>query len=207
MAPKKRKPPKDYEEQQLTREPFCCECYDEEHWGRYQFIWHWVWKKPVTTYYGSTGWATILESSNDKHKVGEEVRIHYCAHFPCEGHWELSKYGSYGAVIHVVDDAVVKKALEAGSGDAAASSGDHATASSSGEVAPGAAPAPHGGAAAAVPGPAPVVGVAPVGAAAVGGGLGAVIEPAVAAAAGPPVAGAVAIAPAPSSPPPLSNIA
>ena len=89
-------PKKDYEKQTLTREPFCCDCYDEGHAGSYKLIWNWVWKKPVTTKYGSTGWARVLESNNDLHKVGDEVRVHYCAHFPCKADWELSKYGAWG---------------------------------------------------------------------------------------------------------------
>ena len=48
----------------------------------YEFQWHHSWNRVSHTKNGTTGWATILQSTNPSNPANNICRIHVCAHNP-----------------------------------------------------------------------------------------------------------------------------
>ena len=69
--------------------------------GTYSFDWHYAWNRPNKTKLGTTGWATIRSSTNDRYKAGTTYRVHLCAHTPCQAMWPASKYTEFGPPLHL----------------------------------------------------------------------------------------------------------
>ena len=59
----------------------------------YEFQWHHSWNRVSHTKNGTTGWATILQSTNPSNPAKNICRIHVCANDPCTAVWEPTKYG------------------------------------------------------------------------------------------------------------------
>ena len=74
----------------------CGRSSDAKHGGYYEFQWHNAWAKIRKNQNGTTGWATIIHSTNPACKPKTICRIHLCAYTPCEVSWPVSKYGSAG---------------------------------------------------------------------------------------------------------------
>jgi len=67
----------------------------------YTLRWHHTYgTKVTTTSYGTTGWSTVLDVDGGSHSEGDVVRVHLCAHNPCQARWEASKYGTQGVPMH-----------------------------------------------------------------------------------------------------------
>ena len=50
-----------------------------------EVVWHWAWTRPHPRATGMIGWATVLQTTNpSKGAVSSVVRIHKCAHNPCQ---------------------------------------------------------------------------------------------------------------------------
>jgi hypothetical protein len=67
----------------------------------YEFEWHRGWMLPRRNHSGTTGWATIISSTNPACRPQTQCRIHLCAHSPCIAIWSASRYGAVGPPIHV----------------------------------------------------------------------------------------------------------
>ena len=81
--------------------PFFGECIDAKHGGRYEVQWHHAWRRVTKNENGTTGFATILQSSSEARPIGAVCRIHLCAHNPCMARWPDSKYGIVGPPMHL----------------------------------------------------------------------------------------------------------
>ena len=55
---------------------FFGECIDNEDAGRYQLQWNTAWSKDTKNKQGATGFAKIVQSSNDKNRPGALCRVH-----------------------------------------------------------------------------------------------------------------------------------
>ena len=137
----------------------CGRSSDANDGGYYEFQWHTAWNKLLQNQNGTTGWATIIHSTNPACKPKTICRIHLCAYTPCESIWPASKYGQVGPPIHL-QEAPKQSELPAvaepsGSQLPLPAAAQTAVAGSSSETpSPAAEPAPVG--------PAPVVEPAPV---------------------------------------------
>ena len=67
----------------------------------YEFKWHHLWSRVTQNKSGTTGWATILQSTNESNPAKNICRIHVCAHNPCIAVWDASKYGDKPPPYHV----------------------------------------------------------------------------------------------------------
>ena len=67
----------------------------------YEFQWHHLWNRVSTTKNGTTGWATILQSTNPSNPAKNICRIHVCANNPSTAVWDHTKYGDKPAPYHV----------------------------------------------------------------------------------------------------------
>ena len=82
-------------------ETICGQSSDATDGGYYEFQWHNVWAKQKKNPNGTTGWATIIHSTNPAYKPKRICRIHLCAYTPCKVPWPCSKYGYVGPPIHL----------------------------------------------------------------------------------------------------------
>ncbi len=55
--------------------------------------WHHSWSAVTKNKHGTTGWATLLQSSSSKRPTGTVCRVHLCGDNPCGARWPASKYG------------------------------------------------------------------------------------------------------------------
>ena len=88
----------------MASDIICGECIDPnpDEQGYYEFRWNDKASQHKTTFGGTTGFATILYSTNANFHVDKEYRIHVCAHNPCQARWKYaSKYGWMGVPMHV----------------------------------------------------------------------------------------------------------
>ena len=69
--------------------------------GKYELRLHRIWNLPSTNKNGTTGWATVLQTTNPKLNVDDVRRFHKCAFNPCRAVWDRSKYGQFSVPIHV----------------------------------------------------------------------------------------------------------
>jgi hypothetical protein len=69
--------------------------------GNYEFQWHHLWNKVTTNANGTTGWATIIHSTNPAVLPNQIRRVHFCASDPCMARYKANKYGNYGPPIHL----------------------------------------------------------------------------------------------------------
>ena len=69
--------------------------------GNYEFQWHHLWNKVTTNANGTTGWATIIHSTNPAVLPNKIRRVHLCASDPCMARHKANKYGNYGPPIHL----------------------------------------------------------------------------------------------------------
>ena len=79
-------------------------CLCAETAGYYEFKWdHTVMCSRATSNpNGTSGWATILASTNPAVRTRTMMRIHLCTHNPCRAAWEYaSKYGTVGPPMHL----------------------------------------------------------------------------------------------------------
>ena len=85
--------------------------------------WHHGWSTVTKNPNGTTGWATMLQSSSPKRPIGTVRRIHLCAANPCLARWPASKYGVWGPPLHLqlVEAPDVPSAVAESSGQAASS--------------------------------------------------------------------------------------
>ncbi len=79
----------------------CGESAYNEETGYYEFQWYHEWHKVTTNTNGTTGWATILHSTNAAVLPKTIRRIHLCAFNPCLAWHTASKYGSVGPPMHL----------------------------------------------------------------------------------------------------------
>jgi len=91
MPPKKR----------TAKPPFGFTAVDVEYAGTYEGTWDYSISHPKDTWRGKTGWVKILQSTNPAYSVGHALRVHVCAHNPCQADWEPSKYGASGVPMHI----------------------------------------------------------------------------------------------------------
>ena len=71
----------------------------------YEFEWNHKFKtKPKSNEHGTSGWATVLHSSNPKYLPGMICRFHLCKHNPCKADYAVSKYGQVGPPIHLQEE-------------------------------------------------------------------------------------------------------
>ena len=66
---------------------FCGRCLDG---FCYEVTWHHEWTRVTPRAAGTTGWATVLRSTNPKLSVGTVTRIHRCANNPCTAMWPVA---------------------------------------------------------------------------------------------------------------------
>ena len=68
----------------------------------HDFRWHRSWNRPTPSKYGVTGWATVVRSGGPAvTENGGPIRVHKCAHSPCEARWPPCKYGVFPVPLHV----------------------------------------------------------------------------------------------------------
>ena len=79
----------------------CGRSSDAKDGGYYEFQWHTAWQRIKQNQNGTSGWATIIHSTNPAYRPPRICRIHLCAYTPCEVSWPVSKYGSVGPPIHL----------------------------------------------------------------------------------------------------------
>ena len=77
------------------------QCVDEPHQGVYKILWHRKWNRPTTNANGTTGWAEILETTNDQLHFGKITRVHLCARTPCTARYKANKYGVFPVPVHM----------------------------------------------------------------------------------------------------------
>lgn len=80
---------------------FCGQSSDATEGGQYKLQWHYGMTRPTKNVNGTTGMATILQSTNAAYMAGLVSRIHLCAHNPCTAMWTASKYGLAGIPMHL----------------------------------------------------------------------------------------------------------
>ena len=71
------------------------------HRGEYE--WHWMADptRVTTNPRGTTGWGKLVRSTNVSYPAGKAIKIHLCAHNPCQAIWADSKYGLTGPPVHM----------------------------------------------------------------------------------------------------------
>ena len=79
----------------------CGQSADAKEGGYYEFQWHDAWMKVTKNPHGTTGWATIIHSTNPACKPRTRCRIHLCAFSPCLAVYPATKYGNVGPPIHL----------------------------------------------------------------------------------------------------------
>ena len=91
--------------------------------AQFSFKWEPGWGRLTRNHAGSTGFATILQSSNASRTIGQLSRIHLCSHRPCRANWEASKYGYHEVPLHLqpVEAPAVPPAVAESSGQAESS--------------------------------------------------------------------------------------
>lgn len=82
-------------------ETLCGETTHDKDAGYYEFQWHHEWMKVTKNPNGTTGWATIIHSTNAAVVPKTVCRIHLCAFNPCKAWHPTSKYGLVGEPIHL----------------------------------------------------------------------------------------------------------
>ena len=80
--------------------------------------WHHSWSAVTKNKHGTTGWATLLQSSSSKRPTGTVCRVHLCGDNPCRARWPASKYGLMMPPLHLqlVEAPVVPSAVAEPSG-------------------------------------------------------------------------------------------
>ena len=79
----------------------CGESTYKENTGYYEFQWYYGFTKVTKNQNGTTGWATIIHTTNPAVKPRSICRIHLCAQDPCQAWHAASKYGEVGPPIHL----------------------------------------------------------------------------------------------------------
>ena len=86
-------------------ESFVCQAWmPYTHAGKYELEWIDKANCPsaqTTNKDGTTGWVTVIRSTNSYYGEGNNFKIHLCAHNPCRAHWNNSKYGHPGPPVHM----------------------------------------------------------------------------------------------------------
>ncbi len=80
--------------------------------------WHHSWSAVTKNKHGTTGWATLLQSSSSTRPTGTVCRVHLCGDNPCGARWPASKYGLMVPPLHLqlVEAQVVPSAVAEPSG-------------------------------------------------------------------------------------------
>ena len=92
--------------------PFFGECIDAIDAGRYEVQWNRTWSAVTKNKSGTTGFATILQSSSAARPIGGVCRIHLCAHNPCLARWPDNKYSiARGPPMHLQPVQAVSSAV------------------------------------------------------------------------------------------------
>ena len=64
----------------------------------HDFRWHRSWSRVTRSASGVTGWATVVRSGGPAtDENGAPIRVHLCAHSPCDARWPPGKYGMMGS--------------------------------------------------------------------------------------------------------------
>ena len=77
---------------------FFGECKDAKDEGTYECEWHHTWAQVTKNSNGTSGWATILQSTNAARPKGTVCRIHVCSQYPCTA---PEKYSLFGWRMHL----------------------------------------------------------------------------------------------------------
>ena len=88
----------------IVNEPqtICGRCHDVNGGGYYEFQWvHKWWGRVTKNPDGTTGWATIIHSTNPACRLRTQCRIHLCAFNPCTAIHPATKYGKVGPPLHL----------------------------------------------------------------------------------------------------------
>jgi hypothetical protein len=83
--------------------------------GHYAFQWHRAWAGVTKNPNGTTGWATILQSTNPAYAPKNVRRLHLCAFNPCKAWHKASKYGDFGEPLHLQQVETMPIELSSGS--------------------------------------------------------------------------------------------
>ena len=91
--------------------------------AQFSFKWTPAWGRVTRNHAGTTGFATILQSSDASRTIGQLSRIHLCSHRLCQANWEASKYGYQEVPLHLqpVEAPAVPPAVAESSGQAESS--------------------------------------------------------------------------------------
>ena len=79
----------------------CGQSSDAKDGRYYEFQWHHAWMRVRKNSNGTTGWGTIIHSTNPVCRPRTQCRIHLCASKPCQANHPASKYGNFAPPMHL----------------------------------------------------------------------------------------------------------